>query len=118
MAGFEISFESSSIHAQLSTLVFGAVAQLVCARGRNAVVGTLIFSAVLMVATILVSSPQGASGIDIQIPGRPRSLLFEPQRYDFASPSGVEFLDRQKAVLCMVTQGDTSEFETKWCSDG
>ena len=105
-----VGFEISSIPAQISALVLGAAAPLVCARGRNAAVGTVICTAVVLVAIILVIYPRGAMGIDIQVPGRPRSLLFEPQRYDFASPSVVDFLDQQKAVLCMVTQGDTSEF--------
>ena len=95
-----------------SALILGAI-PLVYARGRNAI-GTVICSAFVLVVFIIVLFPQGAHGIDIQIPGQPCSLLFEPQRYDLASPSVTEFLDQQKAVLYMVTQGETSEFETKW----
>ncbi len=100
-------------------MILGAV-PLVYARGQNATLSPVICSAIMLVIFIFVCVSQGANGIDIQIPCQPRSLLFEPQspRYDFGSPSATEFLDQQKALLCMVTQGDHSEFETKWCSDG
>ena len=91
MAGFEFF----SIQSQLLALVRGA-ALLVYARGRNATIESVVFSAVLMVAIILVCYPQGATGIDIQIPGRSRSLLFEPQQYYFVSPSVVDSLAWQK----------------------
>jgi hypothetical protein len=102
-----------------SIMTLGAV-PLVYTCGQNAAISTVVCSAVMLVLFIVVCFPHGANGIDIQIPGQPCSLLFAPpqQRYDFASPSATEFLDQQKAVLFMVTQGDPSEFETKWCSDG
>ena len=70
-----------ALSGRLSTLILGAV-PLVYARGRNAAIGTVLCSALMLVVFIVVCFPQGANGIDIQIPGQPRSLLFEPQRYD------------------------------------
>jgi len=92
VAGFEIS----SIAGQLLGLVFGAATPLVRARGRNAAIGTVVFFTVMLVAMILVYYPQGATGIDIQVSGRPRSLLFKPQRYDIVLPSVVDSLAQQK----------------------
>ena len=91
VAGFEIFF----IPGQLSGLVLGA-APLVYARGRNAAIGTVVFFAVMHVAMILVYYPQGATDIDVQLPGGPSLLLFEPQQYDFVSPSVVDSLAQQK----------------------
>ena len=91
MAGFE----KNSIQSQLLALVRGA-APLVYARGRNAAIGTVVFSAVELVAMILVYYPQGATGIDVQIPGGPCSLLFEPQLYHFVPPSVVDSFALQK----------------------
>ena len=43
--------------------------------------------------------PHGAYSIDIQVPDRPRSLLFTPCRYDYASPSATDFLDQKKTAM-------------------
>jgi hypothetical protein len=49
---------------------------------------------------------------------RQRSLLYTPLPSEFASPNVAEILEQRAAVLNMVTQGDSSVFDTKWCVDG
>ena len=61
---------------------------------------------------------QGAHGLDIQEPGRPTSLLYTPQISPFASANVQDLFEQRTFVINMVTQGDSSVFETKWCIDG
>ena len=63
--------------------------------------------------------PPGAHSLDIQVPGRPRSLLFTPCRYHYASLNTADFVNQRKAVLCMVTQApgrlqNSGEVDVRW----
>ena len=72
----------------------------------------------MVTALVLGCFPQGAHGIDIQEPGRPTSLLYTPRISPFTSSNVSDLLEQRTYVLNMVTQGDSSVFETKWCIDG
>ena len=99
------------------TFVVG-VFSLICTRKIAVAHGAFIFGSIAVMLALSCIYLPGAHGIDIQVPGKQRSLLFEPQRYNFSSPIVADFQDQKHAILCMVTQGDTSVFETKWCADG
>jgi hypothetical protein len=72
---------------------------------------------VLVTVILLLTFPSSAHSVDIQVPGGPTSLLYTSE-YMYASPLACDFLDQRAAVLNMVTQGDTSVFDTRWCVDG
>ena len=80
--------------------------------GKNAVslnvfvplLGGVASSIVLVCCILVMFYPPGAHSLDIQVPGRPRSLLFTPCRYHYASLNTADFVNQRKAVLCMVTQ--------------
>ncbi len=70
-----------------------------------------------MTVILLFTFPSSAYSVDIQLPGGPTSLLYTSE-YMYASPSACDFLDQRAAGLNMVTQDDTSVFDTRWCVDG
>ena len=84
--------------------------------------GTYMSLGLVVTGLVLGCYTQGAHGLDIQEPGRPTSLLYTPRISPFASSnhdSNVQDLFEQRTfVINMVTQGDSSVFETKWCIDG
>ena len=117
-----LSSWTTSFASWVSAAVVG-VLSLLGVRGKNAVspnvfvplIGGVARSIVLVCCILVMFYPPGAHSIDIQVPGRPRSLLFTPRRYDYASQNTTDFLNQRKAGLCMVTQGDQSVLKLGQC---
>jgi hypothetical protein len=69
MAGLTIAggepFPISALSGSLSTMFIGAV-PLVYAQGRNAAIGTVICSAVILVVLILLCCPQETDGFSVR----------------------------------------------------
>ena len=109
---------SRSLCALLTTAICGVSGTVTYhSRVKSPISSLVVWFVATAVLAVLLFAP-GTYGIDIQEPGRPRSLLYTPQPYQFSSPNVAEFLEQRAAVLNMVTQGDPSVFETKWCVDG